>query len=197
MIKLIIFDVGGVIDTFDEKYYIEYITRKLGISPSKFRNALIPMLDKVEVNEMSLVRMKKLLSKKFNISERGLEWDESFIRLNSVNWSVVKLIEKLSKKYKIVLLTNVSRSRHEQKMRLYLEKVKYDEIFASCYLKMNKPNPKIYRFVLKKMHAKPKEAIFVDNLKRNTDGAKRVGIKSIQFTNYGSLVKKLEAMGVY
>jgi HAD superfamily hydrolase (TIGR01509 family) len=61
---------------------------------------------------------------------------------------------------------------------------------------MAKPDPRIYRYVLKKMDIKPSEAIFVDNLKRNTNGAEKVGIKSIQFINYRKLVKDLKKLKI-
>lgn len=196
MIKLIIFDVGGVIDTFDESQYIHYITRKLGLNSRRFAYTLIPLLDKMEVGKMDIIEAKKILSEKFKVPERKLEWDSAFLKLNSVNEDVVNLISKLSKKYRIAILTNVSRSRHMMKMENYLERVKYDDIFASCYLKMHKPEHKIYRFVLKKIGVKPNETIFIDNLKRNTEGASEIGIYAIQFINYKDLTARLKKLGV-
>lgn len=196
MIKLIIFDVGGVIDTFDETLYIAYISKKLSIDALEFKNTLIPLLDKLEVGKITLKYMKKALAKRFNLTQNQLEWESAFTKLNSVNQDVVKLISRLSKNYRIAILTNVSRSRHLMKMERYLEKVKYDKIFASCYLKIAKPNPRIYKLVLKAMNVKPDEAIFVDNLKRNTNGAERAGIKSIQFINYKQLSNSMNKIGI-
>jgi glucose-1-phosphatase len=195
-IKLIIFDVGGVIDTFDEIQYISYISKKLNIDPLAFSRLLIPLLDKMEISKISLADTQKALSKEFKVSERRLEWNSAFLRLNKVNKDVVALIAKLSKNYKIAILTNVSRSRHIVKMEQYLEKVKYDRIFTSYELRMHKPEHKIYEFVLKKMDTKPNEAIFVDNLITNIEGAKEVGINSIQFITYPKLVKKLKKLEV-
>lgn len=196
MIKLIIFDVGGVIDTFDESLYITYLSHKLNLDPVKFREALIPLLDRMEIGKLDLKEMKSRLAKKFKITRKQLEWESAFIKLNSVNKDVVNLISKLSKSYKIAILTNVSRSRHMMKMERYLGKVKYDKMFTSCYLGMNKPNADIYLFTLDKMKVKPKEAIFIDNLERNVIGARKVGINAIQFTNYKNLVKELKKFGI-
>ncbi len=196
MIKLIICDIGGVIDTFGEIEYISYITKKFKLDPVEFRAILAPLISKMEVGKMGINEAESILSKKFNISTRQLEWNKSFERLNKLNKDVVKLINSLSKRYKMALLTNVSRSRHVVKMRTLIKGIKYDRVFASCYLKMAKPDPKIYQFVLKKMGAKPKEAIFIDNLEMNVQGARRVGIKSIRFTNYKNLVKQLRSLGI-
>ena len=196
MIKLIIFDVGGVIDNFDESMYADYLSRKLGIDRNEFWEALTPPLDRMELGRYTLAEMKRVLSKKFRVSQGQLEWDYAFNMLNSVNWNVVNLANRLSKHYRIAILTNVSRSRHMVKMAHYLKKVKYERLFTSCYLHMAKPDPMFYRFVLREMGVKPSEAIFIDNLKRNTDGAEKVGITSIQFTNYNDLVKKLKKLKI-
>lgn len=196
MIKLIIFDVGGVIDNFDESMYADYLAKKLGIGRDEFWHTLIPLLDRMELGHSTLVQMKKALSGKFKVSQRKLEWDSAFIKLNTINWNVINLANRLSKNYRIAILTNVSRSRHMVKMWRYLEKVKYERLFASCYLHMAKPDPRFYRFVLKEMKVSPSEAVFIDNLKKNTDGAEKVGIRSVQFTNYHSLVKDLNKLGI-
>ena len=196
MIKLIIFDVGGVIDTFDESQYIRYISKKLGLNPREFALNLIPMLNKMDVGKMEMPMAKKMLAKKFKTTEQKLEWDSSFKKLNRVNTDVVKLANKLSKRYKIAILTNVSKSRHDLKMKSYLHQVKYEALFTSCYLKMRKPDHKIYEYVLKKMKTKPNEALFIDNLKVNTAGAAEVGIHTIQFKNYKSLVKRLKELRI-
>src|SRR5271154_5795601 len=111
MIKLIIFDVGGVIDTFDESQYIIYITKKLGISSREFANTLLPLLDKMEVGKMNTPELLNILAKKFNVKVKDLEWDSAFVKLNRINRNVVNLIKLLSKRYKIAILSNVSKSR--------------------------------------------------------------------------------------
>lgn len=196
MIKLIIFDIGGVIDTFYERQYISYITKKLGISEAEFRSTLIPILKKSEVGQMSVKEIEQAVARRFRIRTSQLEWNSSFKRLNRLNLDVVSLVQRLSRHYTIVLLTNVSRSRQTVKMQTILKKVKYDRIFASCYLKMAKPDPRIYRLVLRKMKVKPSEAIFIDDREINVVGARKVGITAIQFLGYASLVKKLKILGI-
>ncbi len=195
-IKLIIFDVGGVIDTFDERKYVKYISRKLGVNAGRFQASLLPMLDRLEVGRMTLKDMLHKMSKEFRVSESSLEWDAAFPALNSVNKDVVALMGRLSSRYTIAILTNVSRSRHQMKMREYLEKVRCKRIFASCYFGIAKPDSRIYRLVLKRMGFSPQEALFIDNMGRNTKGARAVGIDAIRFTGYKALVGQLSKRGI-
>lgn len=196
MIKLLIFDVGGVLDTFDENQYVSYISKKLNLNSKEFTVTLKPLLDKMEVGRMDLKDVKRMLAKKFCVTEKSLEWESAFRKLNSVNTDVVSLVNRLSKRYKIAILTNVSRTRHEIKMETYLKEVRHDAIFVSCYLRMHKPEHKIYRFALGKMNIKPNEAVFIDNLKINVKAAEDLGIRGIVFKNYKDLVKGLGALGI-
>ena len=46
------------------------------------------------------------------------------------------------------------------------------------------------------MGMKPEEAIFIDNMKENVVGARKVGIKSILFIGYKPLVRDLKALKI-
>jgi putative hydrolase of the HAD superfamily len=45
--------------------------------------------------------------------------------------------------------------------------------------------------MLKKLNLKPNEVAFIDDLKENIEGAKKIGIQTIQFTNISNLRKEL------
>ena len=74
--------------------------------------------------------------------------------------------------------------------------VKVDRVFASCYIKMRKPEARIYRYALKKMDTAPSEAVFIDNMEENVIGARKVGIKAIKFVGYEQLVKDLRKLKI-
>lgn len=195
MIKLIIFDIGDVLIDFNDKQYISYITEKLHINLKEFAKSLEPLINKMEYGTLRLQDAKAMLSKRFRVSKRSLEWIESYRRIAKLNKPIFKLANSLSKRYKIALLSNVGRARYIEGLRL-LNGISADGIFASCYIKMRKPEPRIYRRVLRKMDVKPSEAIFIDNLKENVAGARKVGIESIKFTDYRHLVSSLRQLNI-
>ena len=57
----------------------------------------------------------------------------------------------------------------------------FDEIVVSCDVGMRKPNPKIYKLILKKLKLKPSETIFIDNQKWNINPAKKLKMQTILF----------------
>lgn len=193
MIKLIICDIGGVIEDFSEQKYIDYICNRDRIDRREFSAVFMPILDKVEVGRETTSNMLGVLSRRFGIRKENLEFSTSFARLAKPNRDVIRLVNLLQKRYTVALLTNVSRSRYLENIRAGLFKdVRHDRIFASCYLGIAKPNHKIYRYVLDKMGFAPEEAIFIDDRQVNIDGASAVGIRSIRFTGYARLVRELK-----
>lgn len=196
MIRLIIFDIGGVIINFSEEDYIRYLAEKKNLKYRAFRNTMMPLIERMELGRLHLPELESIISKKFKIPKSGLEWDTEYEKVATLNKRVKGLIERLRMRYKVVLLTNVSVSRQDLVERMYLKDLMVNKIFASCYLGMRKPDKRIYKHVLSAMHVKPGETIFVDNMLENVIGARKVGIKSIQFKNYRQLLKAFRGLGV-
>lgn len=197
MTKLIIFDIGGVIEDFTEEQYIGYICKKLKLDRDKFGRELIAMLPAVESSRITTSEMLERLGRRFGVGAKRLEWAKSLGRLAKIDDKVADLVNKLNRRYRLVLLTNVSKSRYMENVRIgFFKRVRCGKVYASCYLKMIKPGARIYRYVLSREGVAAKDAIFVDNLFANVRGAEKVGIKGIQFTSYEKLVKDLKRLGI-
>ncbi|MDE1865591.1 MAG: HAD family phosphatase [Candidatus Micrarchaeota archaeon] len=197
MIKLIIFDIGGVIEDFAEEQYIDYICTKLKLDKKEFREELLRILPSAEEGRISTREMLQRVAIIFGINIRKLEWSSSLVRLAKINPRMEGLVNKLDEKYRLVLLTNVSKSRYMENVRMgFFSRVRCDRVYASCYLKMSKPGQEIYRYVLDREGVKPQEAVFIDNLLINVKGARKIGIKGVHFVGYGKLVKDLRKLGI-
>ncbi|MGC8568239.1 MAG: HAD family hydrolase [Candidatus Micrarchaeia archaeon] len=190
MKKLIIFDIGGVIIDYHEEQYYSYLSKKTGISEAKIKSYIDNMISRMEIGALSFYDFEKSLSKHFGVSRRTLEWNKAYKKLLKVNKGVMQYMKELHHNYKIVLLSNISVGRLVIGLR-YIDRSAYDHVYASCYLKMRKPSPKIYRYVLKKNRCKPEEAVFIDDRQENVDGARSVGIDSIRFENLEKLKNSL------
>ncbi len=195
MVRLIIFDIGGVIIDFSEEMYASYISKRFGIPYRKFARALERYVPYMELGDEKAGDMEKKLAREFGLTVKELGWASSYRKLAKPKTNVINLARMLSRKYKVVLLTNVSYSRYIEARRL-LRGLINERIFASCYLHMRKPSRRIYLHVLKALHVKPGEAVFIDNMSENVEGAKKVGIKALRFTSYAKLVKDLKRLGV-
>ncbi|MDE1833227.1 MAG: HAD family phosphatase [Candidatus Micrarchaeota archaeon] len=195
MIKLLIFDIGGVLIKFKEIDYVRYIAKKHHLRVYEFARTLFPMIDKMELGELKLRQVEDRMSSMFDINNSGLEWDSAYEKLAKVDKRSIELVKRLSKRYKVVLLSNVSATRYDVMREVLIKHLKA-RAFASCYLHMRKPEPRIYRYVLSKMGAKPQEAVFIDDFMENVVGARKVGIHALQFKSQGQVSRELRKLGV-
>ena len=62
--------------------------------------------------------------------------------------------------------------------------------FLSFLIGARKPNKKIYQYAIKKLNVRPGEILFIDDVKKNVEGAKKAGIKAIQFKNLNDLKRR-------
>jgi len=68
----------------------------------------------------------------------------------------------------------------------------FDGVVVSSDIKMIKPNPAIYEYILKKYDLKAEECLFIDDVKANVEAAEEAGIKGFLFqNNYEKLMKIL------
>ena len=70
----------------------------------------------------------------------------------------------------------------------------FQGVVVSSDVKMIKPNPAIYEYILKTYDLKPEESLFIDDVEVNVKAAEEAGIKGFLFqNNYGELRELLGA----
>jgi putative hydrolase of the HAD superfamily len=72
----------------------------------------------------------------------------------------------------------------------------FDVLVWSFQLRIAKPDPAIYRHVLKELGARPEETLFLDDKTVNVDAALALGIQAIQFSTVEQLRAGLIASGL-
>ena len=154
----------------------------------------------MESGSLLLKDVGKAFTKKFHKPESSFRWIEGFRENAKANEEVVNLMKSLSNKYDIGIITNVSYSRYKEFRKILFDKlvkeINIKTIVASCYVKTVKPDEKIYEIALKRLEVQPDEAVFIDNLKENVEGAAKVGIHAIQYTDYEKLLEDLVKLDV-
>jgi putative hydrolase of the HAD superfamily len=69
-------------------------------------------------------------------------------------------------------------------------------VVSSSDIGVLKPTKEIYKHLLDTYELNPHETIFIDDLDKNIDGAKEVGINAIKFTNANECIKELKKFGI-
>jgi HAD superfamily hydrolase (TIGR01509 family) len=196
--KLIIFDLGGVITLPNNPQDpFENASKKFRIAKDEFEKYFYVNFEDYHFKQVlsQYNFWKKTLNLiKNQVNEDEIDWVINEFNKNSVNDynpKMVLLIKKLSENYKLVLLSNSSR---EMDSSLYSSKVirYFDKICLSHINSEKKPNKRAYLSIIENFRVSPKETLFIDDKKKNVDGALSLGIDSILFENYDNLVEELK-----
>jgi putative hydrolase of the HAD superfamily len=73
---------------------------------------------------------------------------------------------------------------------------RFDVLVWSYQLLMAKPDPAIYRHVLKELETEPEQTLFLDDKLVNIEAAQALGMKAIQFSTVAKLRQDLVAAGL-
>ena len=69
--------------------------------------------------------------------------------------------------------------------------ISFEGVVVSSDVKMIKPNPAVYEYILKKYDLKPEECLFIDDVEANVKAAEAVGIKGFVFKNNYEKLKEV------
>lgn len=199
MIKAIIFDLGGVLMTdVPLKQIAEDLAKQSSLSAQEIHAHLYPT---EHWNLLTLGKITEdeywdnfLQASKINVDKNYLK-DKVRSSLHPLGHSA-RIVKLLKNRYKLGILSNHAKEWSEymkQKFDLFKS---FDQIIFSCDVGYRKPDPKIYEIALEKLRCDPGECIFIDDKKRNTDAAEKLGIKGIVFEESSKLVEDLSRLGV-
>jgi epoxide hydrolase-like predicted phosphatase len=208
MIKAIIFDLGGVLmSDVPLKEIAEELDSNSHLSKEEIHAHLYPT---EHWNLLTLGKITEdeywdtfLQASKINVDRKHLR-DKVRSSLYPLKHATAT-IRSLKNHYKLAILSNHAKEWSEymkQKFDLFQS---FKPIIFSCDVRLRKPDPKIYEIALEKLECDaegrtirftPEECILVDDKKRNTDAAKKLGIQGIIFEEASRLLEDLRRAGV-
>jgi glucose-1-phosphatase len=107
-----------------------------------------------------------------------------------------ELFEKLSKNYRLALLSNTD-PIHVAYMESRYDFFSYFPVrIYSCAIGAAKPNPLIYREALRACRVRAEEAVYVDDIAAYVEAAQRLGMAGIQFQSPKQLALALQELGL-
>lgn len=185
-IKAIIFDLGGVILNIDYRLTIAAF-EKLGIKNADLfysKKEQAPIFDKLEIGAITppyfLTALQKYCA---NTEKSEIEkaWNAMLLDLPE---SRLIHIQKLSKNYKIFLLSNTNeihinafRKKIGKKRWLQLSSL-FTKIYLSHEIGFRKPNKEAFEIILDENKLKANDVFFIDDSPQHIQAARMLGIQS-------------------
>ncbi|MCD8042506.1 MAG: HAD family phosphatase [Tannerellaceae bacterium] len=191
-IKNIVFDLGGVIMTIDRDQAVKRF-EEIGVKDAE--KLIDPYEQKgifleVENGDMTQEEFRKALSeytgKELSLEEVRYGWMGFVVDVPQYK---LDYILDLRKNYNVYLLSNTNpyiqdwaRSTRFSEAGRPINDY-FDKMYASYELKMTKPDPEIFEYMLQDGNMNPDETLFIDDGKKNIEVATALGIHTYQPQN--------------
>jgi putative hydrolase of the HAD superfamily len=120
-----------------------------------------------------------------------------FVGRERVHPEMLALLRELRLHYRLAILSNT----HIYEMERWLVEQRglaglFELVISSAQVGMAKPDAEIYQLTLERLGLQPHEALFIDDLVRNTSVAESIGLPCIVFQSPAQLRRELEARGI-
>ena len=200
MITTILFDYGKVLgsDSNEWNTYFKEVLDLTGLNAEELDKIWVKYwYDDLRTGKIKLAFFWEEISK---IAKKPVS-SEKLIKVYLDKFNIFDSVLEVAKKlkdngYKLVILANESIEAMDTKVKkFHLDKI-FDNIYSSGEIGLAKPHKEAFEYVLNNLEVSSEEVVFIDNLKRNTKAAEKLGIKSIVFKDVEQLKKDLKMFGV-
>jgi glucose-1-phosphatase len=106
------------------------------------------------------------------------------------------LLENLSKRYRLVLLSNTNPIHFEMIRAAYPHLKHFHELTLSYEVGALKPEKAIYRAAIERAGCEPGECFYTDDIPEFVEGGRRAGMDAVQFESREQLERELGARGI-
>ncbi len=190
-VKNLIFDLGDVIINIDPQITFKAFSDRLAIPVSQFEK--IMHSDFWHLYETGKISEDKLLANLYsflNFNGEEISKSEFKVLWNSLLLDIpqarLELLKKLASKYRLFVLSNTNQI-HVDGIAHILESINksapldsyFEKLYYSHKIGLRKPDPDIYKYVLKDKNLLPFETVFIDDNEQNIISAQSLGIKTI------------------
>jgi epoxide hydrolase-like predicted phosphatase len=198
MIRVIIFDFGGVIgrevgfDVLSEKLH-----KKYKVSKETLKELITTYWEKARIGSISSDKFWYALAVDLKRNPEEIR-NDFMVMSNKINNEMVYLIQKLRSRYKLVLLSNHIEDWLEEIINENSLRDLFDLIVTSYDMKIAKPDERLFAFIKNKLHVAYNECLVIDDLEKNTSAAKSLGMKTVLYNNieFRSLLAELLHFGI-
>jgi FMN phosphatase YigB (HAD superfamily) len=198
MIKVVFFDIGNVLLRFSAREIAKKLAFGVRANPIKIARLLLSseLGDKVERGLLGSDALYELFQKelgfKGSFAAFRLLWCDHF----TVDRESNAILRAVAERMPTYLLSNTNALHYEFIQKRYAFPRVVKGAILSYELQARKPEPEIYRAALKMAGVEPREAVFIDDLQKNVDGAKKVGLHAFRYVDGPRLRRDLKDLGV-
>lgn len=201
-VKNIIFDFGGVICDIDipltEQKFKEFGPPKGGqpITKEESDKAFMKLVEDFETGRITPDRFRQSIREFYLNPPTDTAIDETWNALIiGIPDERIRLLEAIRKHYRLFILSNSNRIHYEFYLKMFREQTDYNDFndlferaFFSFDLGLAKPDPQIFREVIRQAGLIPSETLFIDDTLIHVESARAVGLNALHLTDGKDIV---------
>ncbi len=200
MIKAVVFDVGGVLETVeDPAKWLERWRDRLGLDPDEFAAAMkkLDPDDVIGVGRLSEPEFRQRYVEIFGFGEAEADafmaemWDWY---CGELDVELADYARGLRPRYQTAILSNsADGARREEETRYGFEEM-VDTIIYSHEVGLAKPDPRIYELTCKRLNVTPDEVVFLDDTPAIVESAREYGIMAVLHESTPTSIAAINAL---
>lgn len=194
-IKVIFMDIGGVLLTNGWGHE----ARKKAAQVFDFDHQEMEILHNFIYNvfEIGSISLDEYLETILFHTDRDFLKDEFIAFMYAQSQELPHLLEwlKIWKQHTVLpvfALSNESRELNDFRIETFHLRELFDGFFSSCYLKMRKPDPRIFVRAMEIAQVNPNECLYFDDRPMLVNAAKKLGMNAILHQDFETTKKILE-----
>jgi putative hydrolase of the HAD superfamily len=199
MLKVVVFDVGGVLKFEVDDRIQEDIQKTLGISPKAFRapwESLVDQLGRGVIGEAEFwQQLHQQTGAQQPVPEESLlmrEYTKDF-RINQETMALAQRLRKAGYATAILSNTIAAHAAFNREQGMFEG---FDPVLLSHEIGLLKPAPEIFQHTLQQLEVAPAEAVLIDDREKNILGAQQSGMHAILFKGAAQLEADLKELGL-
>jgi putative hydrolase of the HAD superfamily len=194
-VKAVIFDIGGVLEINPRTGWQERWAARLGLEPKELHRRLDPVWSRGDIGEVTLAEVEQQTARLLHLTSADLRafmddlWQEY---LGTLNEELARYFAGLRSRYRTAIISNSFVGAREREQAAYGFEDMCDVVVYSHEEGMKKPDPRIYEIACRKLQIEPAEAVFLDDMPINVEGAARMGMTAVRFIDNQQATAALE-----
>lgn len=196
MIKLIIFDLGGIlIENYDLPFF-KALAEKCKKTQEEIEEKIKPLMQQSERGEITEYEFVKQFLKEMRCTTDAKEILKTRRAATKENPGIREFIKKIKKHYPVAFATNNAEEEFVYNNKTFGFTKLFDYGVASYQAHARKTEPTMFEMILQHFNVKPEEAVFLDDSIANLKAPQELGTKTIHFTSLEQARKELEKVGI-
>ena len=197
-LKAVVFDMGGVILRSMDWGPREAQAKRLGITREALENEVFGNRTAAlaTVGACSEAEHWEAVRKTFGIEPESMSaWRKEFWSGDRMDMELIAWLDSIRPNYKTALLSNAWPEARVTVRQNYPGSLNvFDLVIYSAEVQLAKPDERIYRLVCQRLGVQPEEAVFVDDVPENVEGARKIGMQGVRFLNPHQALEELHIL---